>query len=180
MAIQNSINQGLGTIAAVATMGKHISNQNKENEAQIASSKETLATNEEALKNDQYEAQQAILAHSQEEGLSKEEIDKLKADPSYAQELREGVMKERRKQGLELASEKFNNASEDKLAKDYKGKLMLDSQGNPMTEKDVANMQLNKAYESLRELNDRIAVTRQFKFNIEKAKANIQTRGGKI
>lgn len=180
MAIQNSINQGLGTIAAAATMAKHMSNQNKENEAQIAQSEEAIVTNEEALKSDQFEAQQAILAHAGTEGLNEAQIKKLREDPSYAQELRETKLKETRQERLEDASLAYNRASENQLAKDKNGKLMLDSQGNPMTEKDAANVQLNKAYESLRELNDRIAVTRQFKFNIDKAKANIRARGGKI
>lgn len=177
MAIQQSINTVLGTAGTVSTLQQHLKDQETKRAAEVNTAAQSLESNQEALKNDQYEAQQAILAHATEEGLSKEEIEKLEKDPSYAQELRETVMKERRKQQLALAGEKFNNASEDKLAKDYKGKLMLDQQGNPMTEKDVANRQLSKAYESFRELNSRIDATRQLKFNITNAKKIIESRG---
>lgn len=178
--IQNSINQGIGAVGTLAAASSILKDQETKRQAEVATATEVLKTNEEALKNDNYEAQQAILAHAKDEGLSQDEIEKLKTDPSYAQHLRETVMKERRKQGLEVASENYNNASEDKLAKNKSGKLMLDDKGNPMTEKDVANKQLLKAYKSFEELNDRIEATRQLKFNVESAKQIIKTRGGKL
>ena len=51
--IQNSVNQGLGSIGAVATMGKHIANQNKELAVKkIEAERDVMNAKEALLEND--------------------------------------------------------------------------------------------------------------------------------
>ena len=158
--IQSSINQMLGTVAGAAAAGKHLKQQQIGIEAANAADQEIVETNEKALEADQFEAQQAILAHSKDEGLSEDEVYRLEKDPAYANTLRDTVLKERRQENLSVASDKYNEAK-------------------PGLQKYRAGKQLEKAYTSLRELNDRIAATRQLKFNIASAQARLKARGVK-
>lgn len=158
-AIQNSMNGMLGAAAGAATLGKHMHNENlKINTEKAGLAKEIESLNVD-IKNDEFEAQQAILAHAKDEGLAQDEIDKLKADPTYAQHLRETVMKESRKQGLQVASQEY-----DKAVSEY---------GKDSLVAEQASKDLNRAYERLRELNQRIDTTNKLKFNKEQAEARL-------
>lgn len=160
MAIQNNINAMLGTVAAAATMGKHVSEQAKANELKITELEAEQAANakeiegaQTAYENDLKEAQQAILAHAEKEGLTEDEVKKLKEDPAYAQDMRE-KLKATREAGLEKAAENYKEAY-NKLGEE------------PKQESD----DLKLAYERLRETNQRIATTNKLKFNVESALA---------
>ena len=157
MAIQSAINQVLGTAGTAAAITEHLSKERKEIASANAADAEAIKRNEEALRNDQYEAQQAILAHAEGEGLTDEAIERLKNDPSYAQELRQSVLKANRQSRLEQASEAYN--------------------ANPNKNN---SKQLEYAYNALRELNSRIEATETLKFNIDNARAKIKARGGKF
>lgn len=66
MSIQGSVNQGLGIIAGAATLGKHISNQNKELEIKNIENKQVLENMEtELLKNSR-----DIITNAGEKGLA--------------------------------------------------------------------------------------------------------------
>ena len=155
--IQSSVNQVLGTAGTAAAIAEHLGKERKEVAAANAADTEVIKRNEAALRNDQYEAQQAILAHAEDEGLTDEAIERLKNNPSYAQELRQSVLKANRQTRLEQASEAYN--------------------ANPNKNN---SKQLEYAYEALRELNSRIEATETLKFNIDSAKARIKARGGKF
>lgn len=146
----------LGSAAAASAMGQSVSNQNKQIETEKAGLAKEIEGLNVDIKNDEFEAQQAILAHAKDEGLSDEQVDKLKADPAYAQHLRETVLKENRKEGLEVASKNYNEA--------------ISESG-----KEQASKELNRAYERLRELNQRIDTTNKLKFNKEQAEARLAT-----
>ena len=155
--IQSSVNQVLGTAGTAAAIAEHLSKERKEVAAANAADTEVIKRNEAALRNDEYEAQQAILAHAEGEGLTDEAIERLKNDPSYAQELRQSVLKANRQTRLEQASEAYN--------------------ANPNKNN---SKQLEYAYDALRELNSRIEATETLKFNIDNARAKIKARGGKF
>lgn len=157
MAIQSAINQMLGTAGTAASIAEHLGKERKEVAAANAADTEAIKRNEAALRNDQYEAQQAILAHAEDEGLTDEAIERLKNDPSYAQELRQSVLKANRQSRLEQASQAYNE--------------------NPNKNN---SKQLEYAYDALRELNSRIEATETLKFNIDNARAKIKARGGKF
>lgn len=158
-AIQNSMNTMLGAAAGAATLGKHIHNENMKIETEKAGLAKEIEGLNVDIQNDEFEAQQAILAHAKDEGLSEEQVNKLKEDPAYAQHLRETVMKESRKQGLEVASKKYNEA--------------VSEFGRDSAVGEQASKELNRAYERLRELNQRIDTTNKLKFNKEQAEARL-------
>ncbi len=156
MSIQNNINAMLGTAAAAATMGKHVSEQAKANELKVTELEAEQATNAKELEgaktayeNDLKEAQQAILAHSEKEGLTEDEIKKLKEDPAYAQDMRE-KLKATREAELEKAGNAYKEAY-NKLGE--------------KPEQEAAALQ--KAYDRLEETNQRIATTNKLKFDVE-------------
>lgn len=156
MSIQRNINAALGTAAGAATMGKHISEQAKANDIKITELEAEQAANvkeiegaKTAYANDLKEAQQAILAHAEKEGLSEEEIKKLEEDPEYANIAREKLKATREKE-LEEAGNAYKEAYK-KLGEE------------PKQESDAIKL----AYARLRETNQRIATTNQLKFDVE-------------
>lgn len=160
--IQNSINTGLGTLAGALAANKHLKQQQVGIEAANAADQEIVESTKAAIENDATEAQQAILAHAKDEGLSEEQVNKLKEDPTYAQELRETTLKENRINRLKEAGERYDKYHDNQIDRIYK-----------------TGDQLNKAYESFRELNQRIEASRQLKFNLESAQARLKARGVK-
>lgn len=162
MSFTNQALGTLGSVAAVSAMSQSVSEQKKANAAKNAEDKQIVDTTKTAIENDQIEAQQAILAHAKDEGLTDEQVNKLKADPSYAQELRETTLKENRINRLKEAGEKYDKYHNNPIDRIYK-----------------TGDQLNKAYESFRELNQRIEASRQLKFNLEAAQARLKARGVK-
>ena len=163
--IQSSINQMLGTVAGAAAAGKHLKQQQLNIDAANAADQEIVDTTKKAIEADEFEAQQAILAHAKDEGLAQDEIDRLKTDPTYAQHLRETVMKESRKQGLQVAGKEY-----DKAVSEYGKDSLVGEQ---------AGKDLNRAYERLRELNQRIEATNKLKFDLEAVQARLKARGVK-
>lgn len=160
--IQSSINQALGTVAGALAASKHLKQQQLNIDAANAADQEIVETTKTAIQNDAIEAQQAILAHAKDEGLSGEQITKLKENPAYAQELRETTLKENRINRLQEAGERYDKYHNNPIDRIYK-----------------TGDQLNKAYESFRELNQRIDASRQLKFNLEAAQARLKARGVK-
>lgn len=154
--IQNKMNGALGTAAAALTMASHINEQAKANdikitelEAEQAENAKELEGAKTAYENDLKEAQQAILANAEKEGLTEDEVKKLKEDPAYAQDMRE-KLKATREAGLEEAGNAYKEAY-NKLGE------------KPEQESDL----LKAAYERLRETNQRIATTNKLKFDVE-------------
>lgn len=160
--IQNSINQIASTVMGGALATKHIKNQELQKQAEIAGLQETVATNEEALKNDTIEAAAAIKAHAAKEHLNEADIVALKeTDPAKLQDTVE-----------RLRTENLTKNRQDRL--DQAGQAYAEGPT------EAAGKQLKAAYKSFRELNDRIAATRQLKFNIENAQARIKAlKGGR-
>ena len=67
MGFQNSINQGLGSVAAIATLGKHISNQNKQLALEEAKLPEQIVETDKALEEAETE-KASILENNPEVG----------------------------------------------------------------------------------------------------------------
>lgn len=170
-AIQNSMNGMLGAAAGAATLGKHISNQNKEIKAANAADEELVETTKKAIKNDTIEAATAIAAHEPEfkkildEGkydltkLTDEQVDKLTQE---VEAFRTGKMTEDRIENMKKAGENYQKYKDNKIDRIYK-----------------TGDQLKRAYERFRELNQRIDASRQLKFNLEAAQARLKARGVK-
>ena len=175
-AIQNQINQGLAQASIGFGVFKHAKAEEKQaklaeekNKAEIASTQEQLNASKLAYKNDTIEAVKAIGAHEPSFGdidfngkkikdITSEEYASL--DDAKVGELagivdsfREGKLKDDRIKRLEDAS---NLKETVRHTKEYK------------------NQQLEKAYDSFRELNDRIAASRELKFDIKAAEEKIR------
>lgn len=159
--IQSSVNAMLGTVAAGAAAGKHIKQQQLNIEAANAADQEVVETTKAAIKNDTIEAAEAIAAHEegfknkiQDYNLSDLDDDEVNELAEEVEAFREGKLTDDRIQRIKDASE-------------YTGA------------KNVRKGMLNKAYDAFRELNQRIAASRQLKFNLESAQARLKARGVK-
>lgn len=168
--IQNSLNSMLGAAAGAATLGKHMSNQNKEIAAKNAEDEQIIKTTEAAIKNDTIEAASAIAAHEKGFADKIQDYDLKNLDDDEAEELRQeveayrtGKLTEDRLDRIDEAAENYKKYHDNKIDRIYK-----------------TGDQLAKAYHSFEELNSRIEASRQLKFNLESAKARIKARGGKI
>jgi len=159
MSFTNQALGALGSAAAASAMSQSVSEQKKAREAEKAGLAKEIEGLNVDIKNDEFEAQQAILAHAKDEGLSEDEVYRLEKDPAYAQHLRETVLKESRKEGLEVASKDYNQA--------------VSEFGKDSVVGEQASKELNRAYERLRELNKRIDTTNKLKFNKEQAEARL-------
>ena len=167
--IQNSINGMLGAAAGAATLGKHISNQNKEIEAKIAEDEQIIKTTETAMKNDTIEAASAIAAHEPGFAEKIKDYDLQNLDEDEYNELREevdayrsGKLMDDRLTRMKEAGENYQKYHNNKIDRIFK-----------------TGDQLAKAYHSFEELNQRIEASRQLKFNLESAKARLKARGVK-
>lgn len=192
--IQSSINQGIATIGSAVAISEHLKDRETARIADVRAAVETAKSTAEEIKQEESEAQQAILAHASKEGLSEDEIDRLKRDPSYANTLRDTVLAERRKEVQKLASDEYNEASkeldkykDDKVLSEFeKGANITPEQYQKALAKEKAidrmnkaNKELNAAYESSRELNDRRTAMRKLQYNHDEAVAKIKARATK-
>ncbi len=216
--IQGAINQLVGTAAAGAVVGKHISTEVKQqklaeakNQADIAATEEQLAATKQAYRNDTIEAAKAINAHEgfdpeiaagrkfssyNADELANLSDDEVKTLAAEVDKIRAGKLTEDRIQRLESAS----NLPEEgrhtiKRAKTIKGQRVYRTAVNVKTgkveelyrdipakhipgkyisNKDYKNQELEKAYDAFRELNNRIATSRELKFDISAAEAKIR------
>lgn len=194
--IQNSVNQALWNTAGVAATSEHLKGQETANKlaqsqknAEIASLEEKLSTTEEAYKNDTIEAAAAIRQNKDKEKLTDEEIASLEETDinklaKNVETLREGKLTEKRI--ADMDKDKDNNPYRNlQPTVDAKGKkTYIDpltnrkisektfNERNEITESNISR-ERKAAYNSFRELNERIAVTRELKFNIENAKARL-------
>jgi len=225
-AIQNSINQALGTIAGATTLGVHAIEAQKQskiaeakNQAEIAATQEQLNAAKLAYKNDTIEAAKAIGAHEADFGeldfngkkikdITNEEYAAL--DDAKVEELagvvdkfRESKLKQDRIDRLEEASNlpetgrhtvkraktipgqrvwrQSINVKTGKVEDLYRDIPAKHIPGKYISNKDYKNQQLEKSYEAFRELNDRIAASRELKFDIKAATEKIKRlqQGGK-
>lgn len=225
-AIQNSINQALGTIAGATTLGVHAIEAQKQskiaeakNQADIAATQEQLNAAKLAYKNDTIEAAKAIGAHEADFGeldfngkkikdITNEEYSAL--DDAKVEELagvvdkfREGKLKQDRIERLEEASNlpetgrhtvkraktiqgqrvwrQSINVKTGKVEDLYRDIPAKHIPGKYISNKDYKNQQLEKSYDAFRELNDRIAASRELKFDISAATEKIKRlqQGGK-
>ena len=225
-AIQNSINQALGTIAGATTLGVHAIEAQKQskiaeakNQADIAATQEQLNAAKLAYKNDTIEAAKAIGAHEADFGeldfngkkikdITNEEYSAL--DDAKVEELagvvdkfREGKLKQDRIERLEEASNlpetgrhtvkraktiqgqrvwrQSINVKTGKVEDLYRDIPAKHIPGKYISNKDYKNQQLEKSYDAFRELNDRIAASRELKFDINAATEKIKRlqQGGK-
>ena len=170
--IQGSINQSIGAIATASALGKHIANQEKENKAKAAEANFEAEKYGSEYDADINEAQQAILAHAKDEGLTQDEIERLQRDPEYAQTLRENVLKPQREQSLAMTSKKYYDTPEGQIEYDKNTHEFYDP-------KERAGEELNYAYDRLREINQRIETNRVLKFNRDSALRRVEIYGGK-
>lgn len=171
MSFTNQMLGALGTATGALAVGKHIQNQNKEIAAKNAEDQQIIDTTKTAIKNDTIEAAAAISAHEPEfkkmlkdgnydlKNLTDEQVDALSKE---VDSFRSGKLTDDRIDRMEKAGEKYENYHDNKIDRIYK-----------------TGDQLNKAYESFRELNQRIDASRQLKFNLESAQARLQARGVK-
>lgn len=171
MSFTNQALGALGTATGALAAGEHIKQQKQANEAAIAQDKQIVDTTKTAIKNDTIEAATAIAAHEPEfkkildEGkydltnLSDEQVDSLTKEVDA---FRSGKLTEDRIANMKEAGENYDKYHDNKIDRIYK-----------------TGDQLKKAYESFRELNQRIDASRQLKFNLEAAKARLSARGVK-
>ena len=171
MSFTNQMLGALGTATGALATGKYIQNQNKELAAKNAEDQQIVDTTKTAIKNDTIEAAAAISAHEHEfkkmlddgkydlKNLSDEQVSALSKEVDA---IRSGKLKDDRIDRIKDAGEKYKLYHNNKIDRIYK-----------------TGDQLNKAYESFRELNQRIDASRQLKFNLESAQARLQARGVK-
>ena len=172
MSFTNQMLGALGTATGALATGKYIQNQNKELAAKNAEDQQIVDTTKTAIKNDTIEAAAAISAHErkfkdmlEERGwddltkIKDEDIDELSKE---VDSFRSGKLRNDRIGRIRDAGALYENYHDKKIDRIYK-----------------TGDQLNKAYESFRELNQRIAASRQLKFNLESAQARLQARGVK-
>ena len=170
MSFTNQMLGALGTTTGAIATGKYIQNQNKEIAAKNAED-QIIDTTKTAIKNDTIEAAAAISAHEPEfkkmlnegkydlKNLSDEQVTELSKEVDA---FRSGKLTDDRIDRMQNAGEKYDKYHDSKIDRIYK-----------------TGDQLNKAYESFRELNQRIDASRQLKFNLESAQARLQARGVK-
>ena len=170
--IQNSINGVLGAAAGAAALGKHISNQNTEFAANNAEDQQIIETAKTAIKNDTVEAATAIAAHEDD---FRDILEKNNIDLDKVQEMSDEQIDDLTKKVDDFRSGKMTT---DRIGiiKD-KGKKLKENKGTENEEKYKS--ELKKAYESFRELNQRIDASRQLKFSLESAQARLKARGVK-
>ena len=171
MSFTNQMLGALGTTTGALATGKYIQNQNKEIAAKNAEDQQIIDTTKTAIKNDTIEAAAAISAHEPEfkkrlnegkydlKNLSDEQVTELSKEVDA---FRSGKLTDDRIDRMQNAGEKYDKYHDSKIDRIYK-----------------TGDQLNKAYESFRELNQRIDASRQLKFNLESAQARLQARGVK-
>ena len=171
MSFTNQMLGALGTATGALATGKYIQNQNKELAAKNAEDQQIVDTTKTAIKNDTIEAAAAISAHEQKfknmlddgkydlNNLSDEQVTALSKE---VDSFRSGKLTNDKISRIKDAGENYKKYHDSKIDRIYK-----------------TGDQLNKAYESFRELNQRIAASRQLKFNLEAAQARLQARGVK-
>lgn len=171
MSFTNQMLGALGTATGALATGKYIQNQNKEIAAKNAEDQQIIDTTKTAIKNDTIEAAAAISAHEPEfkkrladgkydlNNLSDEQVTALSKE---VDDFRSGKLTDDRVTRIKEAGEEYEKYHNSKIDNIYK-----------------TGDQLNKAYESFRELNQRIDASRQLKFNLESAQARLQARGVK-
>ena len=171
MSFTNQAIGTLGSVAAVSAMSQSVSEQKKVNEAANAADKEIVKSTKTAIKNDTIEAAAAISAHEQEfkdildkggydlNNLSDEQVDKLTKEVDA---FRSGKLTQDRIANMKEAGENYQKYHDNKIDRLYK-----------------TGDQLKKAYDSFRELNQRIEASRKLKFNLEAAQARLKARGVK-
>lgn len=170
--IQSEINATISTALGAAVGAKHLQQQKKQIEAANAQDEQIIQSTQSAIKNDTIEAATAISAHEPEfkaildkggydlKNLSDEQVTKLTQEVDA---FRAGKLTEDRIANMKEAGERYEKYHDNPIDRIYK-----------------TGDQLNKAYESFRELNQRIDASRQLKFNLESAQARIKARGGKF
>lgn len=171
MSFTNQAIGTLGSVAAVSAMSQSVSEQKKVNEAANAADKEIVKSTKTAIKNDTIEAAAAISAHEPEfkdildkggydlNNLSDEQVDKLTKEVDA---FRSGKLTQDRIANMKEAGENYQKYHDNKIDRIYK-----------------TGDQLKKAYDSFRELNQRIEASRKLKFNLEAAQARLKARGVK-
>ena len=151
--IQNSVNQGLGSIGAVATMGKHIANQNKELAVKkIEAERDVMNAKEALLENDaKYMNEQEL-----EKGLANMEPD---AD-TYLESKRSE------------AESVYDEASKEKALRDFNYEMGI-QKSKPSSKR------LQKAMEAYESVQDEIIARKNLKFDLEVAEKKFKALGGK-
>lgn len=175
MSFTNQALGTLGSLAAVSTMSQSVSEQKKANAAKNAEDEQIVKSTKTAIRNDTIEAATAIKAHEgKEEKFIKTfegiDFDKLgELDEKGIEDLAKRVDTYRSGKMTDDRIEKMNKAG-DKYQKYH---------DNPIDRIYKTGDNLKKAYESFRELNQRIDASRQLKFNLEAAQARLKARGVK-
>lgn len=164
--IQNSMNAMLGTAAAAAAAGKHISNQNKEITLKKAELGVELKNRQEAV----YQAGQALHANDLE--VSKEMIKdtdpEVAAAQAKAQEKGETLTEDqylelKQKQALEEAAS---------AEKDFNNRKLLYEWGTQKTK--PSSKRLDMANKAFMERKDAVMARRQLKYDLDMAKRKVE------
>lgn len=196
-AIQNSINSMIGTIGSAAAIGSYLKEQDTKRAEEVAVAENALKSNLSQYKFDTIEAAAAIKAHEPEFAEQIKDYDLKNLKDEQVQELadkveafRTGKMTADRVERIEKAAEAYNKGikpNEISTEFDKAGKESYrDTTNGQFISKqtkeyaDQRKTELDHAYDAERELNQRLEASRTLKFNIEKAKATIKERGGKL
>lgn len=174
MSIQSSFNQAVGTAGALAAFGLNEKAKNVEIESQIAESEQNKAEALKAFRNDTIEAAIAIGSH--EDSFNPAIGDKKFKDLS-TQDLSNLTDDEIDSLGKEVDAFRSGKLTEDRINRmteaSNKPELSFVKNEDGSTSIVSRNDYLNKAYESYRELNNRIKASRALKFDIEAARDKI-------
>lgn len=154
MSVQSSMNQILGTVAGAATLGKHISNQNKELAVKKVEAEQEQFNANEALKQNTSDITHQMVLEGNDAGLEP----KAGETPAQAEQRAVGEY-------LEAKSEAAENKYQEQM----------DKVKNPAKSKRV-----EMARRAADDVQDEINVRRNLQFNLEIANKKLEVlKGGK-
>ena len=156
--IQNSINQMLGSAAGAATLGKHISNQNKELEVKKVEAEKELYNANAALEDNTSAIVDKEIA---EKGYGNAEVDPDKILENKANE----------------AYNTWQEAQDETVRREVLKDMYPSPENNMWWGK--ANKRMEKATEALQEAYAEQDARKNLKFNFDIAKKKYEALGGK-
>ena len=191
MSIQNNVNAMLGTVAAAATMGKHIKNQNKQLEIEDAADLEQIKSLKTAIANDKDQGLIAIKAYRQKEldehranypNETEDEYKKFvedfdnKLENEDLEGLRE-ILKQNRDATVRRAGEDYAGALQNEQNVMNDPKATPEEQGLAYQSTNEHNKLLKRAYKRQEEVNERIATSNKLRYEHDAAVARVKARG---
>lgn len=192
MSIQQNINTSIGTVAGALAMNKHLKQQEVQIKAENAADLEQIKNLNTAIANDEQQALTAIKAHRQNT------LDEYRANKNLAEDsdeykkfvadfdkkledkdltgLRE-ILKQNRDDTVRLAGEDYAAALQNE-------KNVMNDPNATQVEKNLAYQATNeyknflhRSYKRQEEVNQRIAVTNQLRYDHDAAVERVKARG---